>query len=284
MHLAQNKKVPTSAELKNLPIARKSLVASKDIKEGEELSEFNIAIKRPGTGLSPYKYWELLGKKASKAINLETIFLSSSKFPLIIIGGGGHASVLADILLLQGRKILAVIAPNSIENHPQLNNFKHLKKDKDILQFDKNKCRLINGIGMMPGSQLKFNVNEFFLGLGYKFETLISDKVYVSPYSKIKSGSQIMPGAVIQTGAVIESHTIINTGALIEHGCSIGSYNHIAPGSTICGEVKTEANVFVGSGATVIQNLSIGSGAIVGAGVCIKKSIKTNTTVTSNNF
>ena len=87
--------------------------------------------------------------------------MSSSKFPLIIIGGGGHASVLADILLLQGRKILAVIAPNSIENHPQLNNFKHLKKDKDILQFDKNKCRLINGIGMMPGSQLKFNVNKF---------------------------------------------------------------------------------------------------------------------------
>ena len=64
--------------------------------------------------------------------------MSSSKFPLIIIGGGGHASVLADILLLQGRKILAVIAPNSIEESPtNLNNFKHLKKDKDILQFDK---------------------------------------------------------------------------------------------------------------------------------------------------
>ena len=67
---SSNKKVPTSAELKNLPIARKSLVASKDIKEGEELSEFNIAIKRPGTGLSPYKYWELLGKKASKSYKL----------------------------------------------------------------------------------------------------------------------------------------------------------------------------------------------------------------------
>ncbi|MDF4377413.1 SAF domain-containing protein, partial [Vibrio parahaemolyticus] len=37
-----------------------------DIKKGEELTEFNLTIKRPGSGLSPYRYWDLIGSMATK--------------------------------------------------------------------------------------------------------------------------------------------------------------------------------------------------------------------------
>jgi N-acetylneuraminate synthase len=49
-----------------MSVARKSLVAIKEIKKGEIFTEANIGIKRPGTGLSPFEYWDLLGKKADK--------------------------------------------------------------------------------------------------------------------------------------------------------------------------------------------------------------------------
>mgnify|MGYP000344645374 CR=1 FL=1 len=59
-------KEPSICELKNIPVARKSLVAEKFICAGELFTAENIAIKRPGTGVSPMHYWQILGKNASK--------------------------------------------------------------------------------------------------------------------------------------------------------------------------------------------------------------------------
>lgn len=55
-------KTPQVSEIENKKIARKSLVAASDIKAGELFTEDNLTSKRPGTGLSPYLYWSLLGK------------------------------------------------------------------------------------------------------------------------------------------------------------------------------------------------------------------------------
>ena len=54
-------KSPTVSEIKNKPVARKSLIAGKAIKKGEIFSEDNISIKRPGNGKSPLLYWEIMG-------------------------------------------------------------------------------------------------------------------------------------------------------------------------------------------------------------------------------
>ena len=59
-------KVPAPSELGNRAIARKSLVASGPIRRGEPFTERNLAIKRPGDGLDPMLYWELLGKAAKR--------------------------------------------------------------------------------------------------------------------------------------------------------------------------------------------------------------------------
>jgi len=59
-------KKPSPSEMKNIPIARKSIVASRAIAEGERLSEENITIKRPGNGISPMRYDEIIGTVASK--------------------------------------------------------------------------------------------------------------------------------------------------------------------------------------------------------------------------
>ena len=59
-------KRPSSSELKNMPIARKSLVAACIIQEGEVFTETNLTVKRPGTGLSPMRWEEVIGLHASR--------------------------------------------------------------------------------------------------------------------------------------------------------------------------------------------------------------------------
>jgi N,N'-diacetyllegionaminate synthase len=59
-------KKPSPTETKNIPIARKSIVAQKCINKGEIFSEENLTVKRPGTGISPMKWDEVLGMTADK--------------------------------------------------------------------------------------------------------------------------------------------------------------------------------------------------------------------------
>jgi N-acetylneuraminate synthase len=57
-------KGPRPSEVKNKAVARKSIIASKDISAGELFTDENITIKRPGIGTSPYRYWDLLKKQS----------------------------------------------------------------------------------------------------------------------------------------------------------------------------------------------------------------------------
>ncbi|WP_394229105.1 N-acetylneuraminate synthase [Shewanella colwelliana] len=59
-------KAPQPAELKNQPLARKSIVTTDNIKKGEQFSKHNLAIKRPGEGISPYQYWQKLNTLAGR--------------------------------------------------------------------------------------------------------------------------------------------------------------------------------------------------------------------------
>lgn len=60
-------KVPVAVELPNRLVARKSLVAARDIREGEIFSTENMTLKRPGGGVSPMDYWEWLGRSARRS-------------------------------------------------------------------------------------------------------------------------------------------------------------------------------------------------------------------------
>jgi 2,4-diacetamido-2,4,6-trideoxy-beta-L-gulose transferase len=64
--LGNGLKIPTASEIKNRKIARKSLVAIKDIQIGEVFSIQNLGVKRPGNGKSPTHFWEYIGKRSDK--------------------------------------------------------------------------------------------------------------------------------------------------------------------------------------------------------------------------
>jgi N-acetylneuraminate synthase len=60
-------KRPSPAELPNLAVVRRSLIASRSIEAGDPFAEDNLDAKRPGSGISPMRYWDLLGRPARRA-------------------------------------------------------------------------------------------------------------------------------------------------------------------------------------------------------------------------
>lgn len=66
-------KIPSKSEAKNMAVARKSIVASRPIKAGEIFSTDNITIKRPGNGLSPMKWDEVIGQVAQREYKVDEL-------------------------------------------------------------------------------------------------------------------------------------------------------------------------------------------------------------------
>lgn len=69
--MGNGKKIPSQSERKNMGAARKSIVAKCKIKKGEIFSEENLTTKRPGTGISPMKWFELTGQRAKRDFEID---------------------------------------------------------------------------------------------------------------------------------------------------------------------------------------------------------------------
>ena len=203
----------------------------------------------------------------------------TGKKPVVLIGGGGHASVLADILLRQKRDICAVISPDDLSGRAVFRGLTQLLSDQDISHFTPDEVELVNGIGMTPRSELREKLNRYYLDAGYHFTTVIADSAEVSPYAQLAEGVQVLSQAIIQAGSVVGSHTIINSRALVEHDCHIGAYSHVAPGAVLCGQVRTGNQVFIGAGAVVLPSCTLGNKSIVGAGAVQTENLADTTTL-----
>lgn len=73
--MGSEEKFPTDSERKNKEIARKSIVAGKNIKKGEIFTEKNLAVKRPGSGISPMNWYDVIGTKAVRDFQEDEMIL-----------------------------------------------------------------------------------------------------------------------------------------------------------------------------------------------------------------
>lgn len=200
--------------------------------------------------------------------------------PLVMLGAGGHAAVLAEILRAQGRPLTAVVSPEPVQSRRPLTGLRRLESDESLLaQYGPEEVELVNGLGSLPGKDLQWKLYQRFIELGYSFTSVISPYAILSDYVELGLGVQIMTGAIVQAGSYIGDNTLLNSGCIVEHDCKIGSHNHIAPGATLSGGVSTGIRVHIGTGANVIQSLNIGDHAVIGAGTTIARDVPPHQTL-----
>ena len=196
----------------------------------------------------------------------------SEKRPLIILGAGGHAKVLAEILIGQGHNILGLVTPNN-RSKLAISGLSVLGDDDAISAFQPEEVLLVNGIGAIPGRNTRWKVAVRMRESGYAFANVIHPNAIIASDIKLSEGVQIMAGSVIQSGTQIGRNSIINTGVLVDHDCQINENCHLAPGVVCCGSVLIGEGCFVGAGATIIQNVTIGNNAIIAAGSIVNKNV-----------
>ena len=194
--------------------------------------------------------------------------------PLILLGSGGHAAVVAEVLQETGLSLLAVVSPDSNKLKGPLKGIKRIESDQALLdRYSPSQVELVNGIGTLPGNLIQRKLFKQYVALGYSFVSVISPHAKVSGYVELGQGVQIMAGVVIQPNVRIGDNTLLNTACSIDHDCEIGSNNHIAPGARLSGGVITGHQVHVGTGATIIQGIKIGDDAVIGAGAAVVRNV-----------
>lgn len=203
---------------------------------------------------------------------------SAMNKPIVLLAGGGHASVIADILLRQHYHIEAVVDVCETLNRRVFQGLPLINDEQFYARYAPGSISIANGFGFVPGMTIRREISEKLLEMGYSFETIISHDAVVSEYATIGAGVQIFPGAIIQAGVTVGDNSIINTRAVLEHDTHIGRDCHIAPGAIICGGVTCGEEVFIGANATLIQNTCVGDRAVVGAAALVRMNMSSGTT------
>ncbi|MBI5789056.1 MAG: acetyltransferase [Candidatus Schekmanbacteria bacterium] len=188
---------------------------------------------------------------------------------IIILGGGGHARVLIDLILSSGHfNILGILDSRQTENFlniPVLGN-------DDLLPdlYTQGVRQAVIGVGSVKDNSKRNALYQAVKQLGFSIPPLIHPKAILSESNIILSeGVQVMAGAIIQPNVFLGENVIINTGAIIDHDCRIENNAFIAPGVTISGGVSIGENAFIGAGATILQGLKIGKDSLVAAGALV---------------
>jgi len=195
------------------------------------------------------------------------------KLPVFMIGSGGHASVVLDILTLNKIKIAGIIQNKSVKNK-KFRKYKVISEESFLSMFKFNEALLINGVGQIVGSKQRQKLTEKFVRKKYKFISAIHPISVVDHNIKLPPDIQIMAGVVVNSGCEFGNNCILNTRCIVDHDCKIRSNTHIAPGAVLCGNVEIGPNSFIGANSTVIHGIKIKANSLIAAGTTVKKKSK----------
>ena len=201
---------------------------------------------------------------------------------LVLIGGGEHASVIAEAVALQAERwqIDAIVDPLSSSLAEQL-GVKALKTDAEAIDFLEGR-HVVLGLGAVNCSGLRSRVAARYDLHKVAWATIIHPSAIVAPSAQIGPGTVILAGAVVNSNASIGAHSILNTRCVIEHDDVLGSFVSIAPGAILGGGTSVGEGTFIGLGAMVRDHVKIGANVLVGMGAVVVGNIEDGAILAGN--
>jgi UDP-perosamine 4-acetyltransferase len=206
--------------------------------------------------------------------------LRESNPKLLMVGAGGHARVLQELLAEAGIALSGYVAPadGSSLLVGDLQRYDEAELVSGEGNVDPIDFLLVNGIGSAGPITARARVYAQLKQAGFNFLQLDAQTAHISESALLSEGVQVLHKAVVHTDARIDENTIVNTGAIVEHHNVIGANCHIAIGAVLGGMVEVGDNTHVGANATVLQGVKIGSNCIIGAGAVVTRDVPDNQT------
>jgi sugar O-acyltransferase (sialic acid O-acetyltransferase NeuD family) len=193
--------------------------------------------------------------------------------PVIVLGAGGHAKVVIDLLLKLGRPVLAALELSPAVAR-RLLDVPVESEQAGMSRHSPESIELALGIGMLAedpisGLAARRALAARYQARGYRFPPLVHPAAVVGAECSFGPGAQVMAGSVLQPGCEVGPFVIVNTGARVDHDCVLGEGCHVAPGATLGGSVRIGGQTLVGIGATVRQGVTIGERVLIAGGAMV---------------
>ena len=176
-----------------------------------------------------------------------------------IMGAGGHAKVVVEIIEEMGGTIVEVNDSDPGKSALLEDPVTHRKPPVG--------STVLIAVG---NNRLRKKIVEEINGA---FGIAIHPRAHLSSRSVIAVGTAIMAGATINSGARIGRHCIINANASVDHDCFLADFVHLSPGASLAGGVIVGEGAHIGIGSTVVQGIHVGQWATVGAGAAIVEDV-----------
>lgn len=187
---------------------------------------------------------------------------------LLIVGCGGHARSVANVLIHNGELDFCFLDEQA-KPHETIFNYPCWKQLSE--EFNAISCKgFIAAIGDNKKRAEKFN----FFKKSFLPCSVIAKSAIIGAEAIIENGTFIAHAAQIGPLSQINENTIINTSAVIEHEVVIGKHSHISINAAIGGRTHIGESVFIGAGATVIDSINICHNVTIGAGAVVVKDIQ----------
>jgi sugar O-acyltransferase (sialic acid O-acetyltransferase NeuD family) len=194
---------------------------------------------------------------------------------VLILGAGGHAKVVADILRCQGTPVMGFLDDNPATwgatrlGLPVLGGIATYREHMP--------SGLILGIGDSAARQAVVQ------RLGPDAHRLWCNAIHphatVATSVQLGRGIAVMAHVVVNPDTVLGDHSVVNTGATVDHDCIVREYAHIGPGAHLAGGIRVGRATLIGIGASITPWLTIGDGAVVGAGSVVVGDVPAHVTV-----
>jgi len=195
---------------------------------------------------------------------------------IVIIGGGGHARSVIDVIESTNQyEIVGIIEKENVDQNLQT-PYPVIGTDDDLLKFISQGYFFAIGIGQIKTPTVRMKIFSRLKELNAKLPTIISPMAYVSHRAILGEGLIIHHGAIVNAGAKVGDNCIINSRALIEHDVFVGSHTQISTGAILNGHVKVGEGSFVGSGTVVKELVNIGKYVVITAGIFVRKNVEDN--------
>ena len=198
------------------------------------------------------------------------------KAPIVVIGDGGHAKVVIEVLESTGEFEIrgCTAAPG---RQGELHGYPILGAD-DLLP-GLLRSGVTHAFVALGSNAERKRMLAVVRAIGFQVPNAISPRAIVSPRARFGSGVLVMPGAIVNADAAIGDGCIINSGCVVEHDCVLGECVHVAPGAVLAGGVIAGDGAFLGAGCVVIERVRVGGWAFVGAGAAVVGAIEDAATV-----
>lgn len=212
--------------------------------------------------------------------------MAVEKKVFLILGGGGHGKVVADVIRAAGHRVAGYVDSTA----EKLGTVVEPGGGRVWLLQDELWRLLESGEKLPAGANavvVAVGNNRVRLELIERLGEALCPVVahpsaVVSPSARLGAGTVVFPASVINADAQVGRGVIVNTGAIVEHDCQADDGAHLSPQAVLCGAASLGARSWLGAGGVVIHGVSVGRDTIVGAGAVVVRDLGDDLTVVGN--